>query len=192
MGTAIIALGFFMRLLTLDPMDGTKAGVRLAGHPEFEQELVGICKRESPGSDCARRVGVHGNNRVQDVESAYRKAISLKYLYLHPGCPEHKLDPDPRTGRPPPKELLRFGVRGNHGLMAAYSVRFLGPCVAPEALDIPVLSAIAATRRAVHMCLKSSKCSTSERLGLWIGVSLESKRLEGKTRVRDLCGRSHP
>ena len=184
MGSVILSLGYFLRLLTLDPLEGTKAGAILAGHPEFEAELVSICKRESPGSDCRRRVGVHPNNYVSDVRSAYTKAISLKYLYLHPACPEHVIDLNS------PAELLRFGVRGNHGLMAAYSVRFLGPCVAPEALDFPVLSAIAATRRATAMCLKSSVCSTSGRLGLWIGTSLESDRLKGKTRAVDLCGRS--
>lgn len=40
-----------------------------------------------------------------------------------------------------------FGIRGAHGLAAAYSVHVLGECVAPEAIDVPLLSAVAAIRR---------------------------------------------
>lgn len=165
--------------LLADPTLATRLGAAFAGHPEFAAELVEICRRESPGNMCARTVGLHPNNRISDIRIAYAKAISLKYLYLHPGCAEHVVDTNNDA------EVLRFGVRGSHGLMAAYSVRYLGPCVAPEALDHPFTSAVAATRRAEAMCSRSRACSKSSRHALWIGVRLESARLASRSRARD-------
>lgn len=170
-----ILTGLLMWLgMMADPRTATILGAIYAGHPEFAAELVSICEREGPGNDCRRTVGIHSNNYIGDVRKAYNKAISWKYMYLHPECPEHVVD------RSDPAQVMRFGVRGMHGLMAAYSVRYLGPCVAPEALDIPFLSAVAATRRAEAMCARSGKCSKSERLTLWIGVKLEDKRLSDR------------
>lgn len=158
-----------------NPIAATRAGAFLAGYPEFGDELVEICKRESPGHDCAVFVGIHPNNREEDVQAAYRKAISYKYLYLHPQCPLHQAETT--------QDVMRFGVRGSHGLMAAYSVRYLGPCVAPETLDHPLVSAYAATLRASSHCARSGECSVSERRTLWVGAALEDTRLRTGKKV---------
>lgn len=168
-----------------DPVLATRIGATLAGHPEFADELVEICKRESPGNTCATPiVGIHSNNRHIDVSAAYRKAISYKYLYLHPQCPLHTADVHTT-------DVLRFGVRGAHGLMAAYSVRYLGPCVAPEVLDVPLISAYAATLRAAAHCDRSKACSKSARRTMWVGAELEGARLRTGKKILLHKGSTH-
>ena len=61
----------------------------------------------------------------------------MRVGWLDSWCPWHVGPDDPE----------RFSVRGSFGLSAAYSLRFLGPCLPPELLDIPVISAFAAARR---------------------------------------------
>ena len=97
--------------LAANPVLATVLGATFAGHPEFAAELVEICKRESPGNECARTVGLHPNNRISDVRRAYTKAISYKYLYLHPGCAEHVVDAGNDA------EVMRYGVRGSLSLI---------------------------------------------------------------------------
>lgn len=151
-----------LRLLGLDPREATLAAAEVAGWPELGPELVKICKRESPGRDCRQRVGLHLNNSPHAVARFYRKAVARGWLDPE-RCPEHRAAT--------PEEMQRFAVRGNHGLAAAYSLRFLAaPCAPPEALDVPFLSALAATRRAQQMCAEHHACTTAERHDLWTGA----------------------
>ena len=78
--------------------------------------------------------------------------------WLNPQCPFHRGPPG------------KFSTRGAHGLSAAYSLRFLGSCVPPEALDVPLFSAIAAARRAMSQCRRHSACSADARHKMWIGL----------------------
>jgi len=83
--------------------------------------------------------------------------------WLNPQCPFHRGSPG------------RFSTRGVHGLSAAYSLRFLGSCVPPEALDVPLLSAIAAARRAMSQCRRHGACSAGARHRMWIGLGRVAK-----------------
>lgn len=157
-----------LRLLSLSPREATLAGASIAGWPEFAPELLSICKRESPGHDCTRTVGIHGNDAPRAVERFYRKAVTRGWLDPV-GCPEHRAETF--------AEMQRFSVRGVHGLAAAYSLRFLeGECLAPEVLDIPLVSAVAATRRAREMCERTGACSVSARHDMWIGAATVRNR----------------
>lgn len=160
-----------LRLLSLDPREATLVAAKVAGWPELGPELVKICKRESPGQDCRRRVGLHLNNTPRAIRRFYRKAV--EHGWLDPErCPEHRAATL--------KEMERFAVRGNHGLAAAYSLRFLEvPCAPPEALDVPFLSALAATRRAQKMCAEHGACTTATRRDLWMGAGNAGRRRSG-------------
>lgn len=150
-----------LRLLTLEPREATLAAAEFAGAPELGRELLKICKRESPGYDCRQRVGLHQNNTPRAAARFYRKAVARGWLDPE-HCPEHRAET--------PDEMRRFAVRGNHGLAAAYSLRFLATrCTPPEALDNPFLSALAAARRAQQMCAEHGACTPAERHDLWTG-----------------------
>lgn len=157
-----------LRLLHLDPLEATLAAAEVAGSPQLGPELVKVCKRESPGQDCRQRVGLHSNNTPRAIRSFYRKAVA--HGWLDPErCPEHRATTL--------KEMERFAVRGNHGLAAAYSLRFLeGECVPPEVLDVPFLSALAAARRAQTMCAEHRACTTATRRALWTGARNADRR----------------
>lgn len=163
------ALLLILRLLTLSPRDATLVGASMAGWPEFAPELLSICKRESPGHDCKRTVGVHGNDAPAAVKRFYAKAVARGWLDPA-GCPEHRAETH--------EEMVRFGVRGSHGLAAAYTLRFLaGECVPPGVLDTPLISAFAATRRALEMCTRRHACTRAARHVHWVGARTTANRL---------------
>lgn len=140
----------------------------MAGWPEFSGELLSICKRESPGNDCMRTVGAHGNDAHEATRRFYEKAVARGWLDPA-GCPEHRAANH--------EEMKRFGVRGSHGLAAAYSLRFLsGECLAPEVLDIPLISAFVATRRAMEMCERRGACTRESRHVHWVGARTAARR----------------
>ena len=162
------ALLVILHLLTLNPRDATLVGATLAGWPEFAPELLSICKRESPGNACARPVGLHGNDAPRAVRRFYTKAVARGWLDPA-ACLEHRAETH--------EEMRRFGVRGSHGLAAAYTLRFLtGECLAPEALDTPLISAFAATRRAMAMCAQRGACTRGQRYAHWVGATTAKLR----------------
>lgn len=162
------ALLLILQLLHLAPRDATLVGASMAGWPEFAPELLSICKRESPGNTCERTVGAHGNDAHEATRRFYEKAVARGWLDPA-GCPEHRAETH--------EEMKRFGVRGSHGLAAGYSLRFLiGPCVAPEVLDTPLISAFVATRRAMEMCERRGACTREERHVHWVGARTAARR----------------
>lgn len=101
-----------------------RAGANLAGAPWAAEELHRVGYAESRN----KALGVHkGPNAPGRV--FYFAAQRAGWL----------TDCNPRA----PEE---WGPRGTYGLVAAYHVRHLGECVAPEALDIPLVSAYLAAR----------------------------------------------
>jgi hypothetical protein len=140
-----------LKLALLDPLLGTVLGAWLAGEAELADELVEICERESH----CRFVGAHVRDRP--AGPAMLRA-ALRVGWLDPECPFVFGD-----GR-------RFSTRGVHGLSAAYSLRFLGQCVPPELLDLPLFSAIAAARRSRNMCTRHRACTREERHRRWVGA----------------------
>jgi hypothetical protein len=151
----------WLRLLTLPPEPASRAGAAMAGRPDLADELVSICRRESPGSNCAVTVGLHPPDK-NPVSAMYRKAVEKGWLGT---CPSNTAS-DPR-------DRERFGVRGVHGLSAAYSLWHLGPCLAPELLDLPFMSAIIAARRATYQCEAPHlrACTRQARHRLWVGAA---------------------
>lgn len=151
----------WLRLLTLPPEPASRAGAAMVGRPDLADELVAICRRESPGSGCDEAVGLHPPTK-NPVQAMYRKAVAKGWLGT---CPIN-------TARDH-HDRERFGVRGVHGLSAAYSLWHLGPCLAPELLDLPFMSAVVAARRATYQCEAPHlrACTRQARHRLWVGAA---------------------
>lgn len=148
----ILGLLWVARLLSLEPVEASHAGARLAGVPGLASELLDICEVESLCS----RVGLHAGGRARvRGERFWRAAVEAGWL-SPATCEAHALD-----------DGLRWGIRGAHGLAAAYSVRWLGPCVAPEALDAPVLSAIVTARRLGELASRYGRRTAAARAEAW-------------------------
>lgn len=146
----ILGLLWVARLMSLEPVEASIAGARLAGVPGLASELLDICGTESR----CERVGIHagGRPRVRG-ESFWQRARAVGWLG---SCEAHAFD-----------DGARWGIRGVHGLAAAYSVRWLGPCVAPEALDVPVLSAIVTARRLGELASRYGRRTAVARAHAW-------------------------
>lgn len=118
--------------LSLGPADATRLACRLERYEDCG-EVLALMRVESRGV----AVGVHTGHRSR-VRGAvfWRRAVAAGLL--HPErCAAHQ-QTDGGDG---------WGIRGAHGLAAAYSVHVLGECVGPEAIDVPLLSAVATIRR---------------------------------------------
>lgn len=122
----------------------------------FRRELVGIARRESH----CQPVGIHDRDRSA-ARLMYRKA--RRKGLLRSDCPHHE------------GHYSRFGVRGGHGLSAAYTMRFL-PCMPPEVLDIPIFSAYAAMKRMQAACKRYGACDKQSRRRLWAGARNYDRR----------------
>lgn len=119
-------------LALLSPADAT----RLACHLERYEpcsEVLALMAVESRGQAVSVHTGHH--TRVRG-DVFWRRAVDRGLLH-----PEHCAAHQQTDGG------FGWGIRGAHGLAAAYSVHVLGECVAPEALDIPLVSAVATIRR---------------------------------------------
>lgn len=125
----------------LDPRVASLVGATIAGHPTFAADLLRICERES---HCTL-VGVHAIDSGRS-RAAWSGAVAVGWL--DPSCQPHR----PRA----------WSTRGAWGTMAAYTVHHLGTCVPAWALDVPLVAAIAATRRAHH-----DRCNTAPSCRRW-------------------------
>lgn len=142
---AVFAL---LRLLALDPVPASLAGARIAGVPGLASELLDICETESR----CTAIGIHRGPRVSG-DRFYQRARAAGLL---DDCPAHDLG-----------DGARWGIRGAHGLAAAYSVHLLGECVPPEALDVPLLSAIVAAQRLGVLAGKYKRRTPAARAHAW-------------------------
>jgi hypothetical protein len=151
----------WLRLLTLPPEPATRAGAAMAGRSDLAGELVAICRREAPGGACELTIEAHETDR-EAAAGMYRKAVTKGWL----GTCALNTALDAR-------DRERFGVRGVHGLSAAYSLWHLGPCLAPELLDVPFLSAVIAAKRATFQCEAPHlrACTREARRRLWVGAA---------------------
>lgn len=118
--------------LSLATADATRLACRVERY-EPCGEVLAIVAAESRG----QAVGVHTGHAARVAGAVFwRKAVAVGLL--HPErCAVHQ-QTDGGAG---------WGIRGAHGLAAAYSVHVLGECVDPAALDIPLVSAVATIRR---------------------------------------------
>ena len=118
--------------LSLRPADATRLACRTERYADCG-EVLALMQAESRG----QAVGVHTGHAARVSGGVFwRKAVAAGLL--HPErCAAHQ-STDNGFG---------WGIRGAHGLAAAYSVHVLGECVAPEAIDVPLFSAVATIRR---------------------------------------------
>lgn len=143
----ILGATWFAALMGLSPVKASLAGARLAGWSGLASELIDICESES---ECVV-IGVH--HRRVNGRRAWQRAVEKSLL---DSCDLHALgDGD------------RWGVRGIHGNIGAYAVADLGVCVAPEALDVPILSAIVTARRLGRLVTRYKKRTTEARSHAW-------------------------
>ena len=124
----------------LDPRLAIPIGAWWAGHPEWAPELERICARESN----LRPVGIHPEDAGRSA-AVWRAAVRVGWV-----------DPTCQPYRPG-----AWSTRGIAGTMAALTVHHLGPCMPPWVIDLPLLAAVAATRRAHHRrCTQVLGCRT--------------------------------
>lgn len=144
------ALIYLARLLELGPVEASIVGAKIAGVPGLASELLDICEVES---EC-RPIGIHrsGPPRISGLRF-YRRARTKQLL---DACPAHALG-----------DSERWGIRGAHGLAAAYSVHWLGECVPPEAIDVPLLSAIVTARRLGVLASRYRRRTAEARAHAW-------------------------
>lgn len=150
---------FVLRLLdaafALEPIEATRVACRIERYDDCA-EVVRIARVESRG----RRVSVHTGHHPRRPGSVFWRA-AVAAGWLRPDeCDAHQAD-DGGFG---------WGIRGPHGLAAAYSVRHLGDCVAAEVVDVPLLSAIITIRRLVEL-RQRYKLNREQRALAWrVGV----------------------
>ena len=126
------AVAAILAAMSLGPADATRLACRTERYAGCG-EVLALMQAESRG----QAVGVHTGHAARVSGGVFwRKAVAAGLL--HPErCAAHQ-STDNGYG---------WGPRGAHGLAAAYSVHVLGECVAPEALDVPLFSAVATIRR---------------------------------------------
>ena len=118
--------------LSLGPVDATRLACRLERYEDCG-EVLRIVAVESRG----RPVGVHVGHHARVAGAVFWRA-AVRVGWLRPDrCGRHQQTDGGAA----------WGIVGAHGLAAAYSVRHIGECVGPEAIDVPLLSAVATIRR---------------------------------------------
>ena len=127
--------------------------------------LVETCMLES---GCRAPIGVHADD-AHLGEPAWR-GVWQRARVAH-DCAFY---PDPSTVDD--SWFPNASTRGNHGLIAAYHVRLLGPCVPLEALDVPFFSAWAAAEKARRACAsmraQGRKCTRERLRCVWAHAEL--------------------
>lgn len=151
-------LALWSYLVGLDPHDATVLAAHAEGLQRFEDEALAILASESRGV----AVGVHRPHRGRVRGCVFwRAAVDVGWLHLGE-CEHHTPGDD---------YCARWGIRGAHGLAAAYSVRHLGVCVPAEVFDVPYLSAVVTVRRLRELERRYGLRTTGERLRAWrIGI----------------------
>jgi hypothetical protein len=148
----VTILAAIVAALSLGPADATRLACRLERYVDCD-EVLDIMRTESRGV----AVGVH-TGHAKRVRGAVFWRAAVRVGWLRPDLCERHQQTDGGEG---------WGIRGAHGLAAAYSVRHLGECVGPEALDVPLLSAVATIRRLRVLRDRYGLRTVSERAKAW-------------------------
>lgn len=154
----IAAIVLWLQLLQLEPREATVFAARLLGARDLEPELLRLVEVESRGV----RVGVHTRHAPRRPGRVFwDRAVAARWL--RPDlCDEHMRGPGDAAG---------WGIRGVHGHAAAYAVRYLGECVPAAAIDVPLLSAVAAVRRLRELERRYGLRDAASRARAWrVGV----------------------
>ena len=147
--SALLALAFLRSIVSVEPVDASTIGCRMAGLG-YAEEVARICRTESRCS----RIGLHVGHAPR-VRGEVFEARARRAGWIGNDCPGHV------------EGGARWGVRGPHGNVAAYSVRHLQRCAVPEVVDVPLLSAIVACRRLEELRARYGKRSAAARALAW-------------------------
>ena len=155
MGITSILLLLSSTLPMMQPRDAIREACRIEGCPPgFERELTSISRRESRH----QAVGVHKIDQWAS-ELAWRRAMRVGWLDER--CAYHV------------KDHGGWAARGNFGLFAAYSLRYLDVlCVPAPIMDHPFIGATISIRKMKHVCKKYKACTEQERRWIWSGLSV--------------------
>jgi hypothetical protein len=128
--------------IALDPALASYAGAALAGEPALGSTLLRICERES---GCT----LQGHHGIDAWRSRLVWADSVRAGVLEPvGCRWHTLSAGP------------WSTSGPWGMMRGYAMRYLG-CAPVWLLDVPIVGAIVAARRASSpVCARIRRCAS--------------------------------
>lgn len=125
-------------IAAIPPRPAATIAAWLVGRPSIADGLRAISWRESRNT----RVGVHPGDAGRSDEV---HANAVRVGWLDPAnCPAHAYRPGV------------WSTHGAWGLMAGYNLKWIGGCLPPEALDVPIVSALAAARKYVARCLPRS------------------------------------
>ena len=160
-----------LALLSLGPADATRTACRAEGVTASRcAEALRILAVESRGV----AVGVHADARP-DVPRRGGRVFwerAVERGLLRPDlCDEHGVA-GPGDG------AEEWGIRGPHGLAAAYSVHLVGECVPAAAVDVPFISAVITLRRLRVLERRHGMRTPEARALAWrIGVGAARARL---------------
>lgn len=138
--------------LSLGPVDATRLACRLERYADCG-EVLRIVAVESRGV----AVGVHTGHHARVGGAVFWRA-AVRVGWLRPDRCERHQQTDGGA---------EWGIVGAHGLAAAYSVRHLGECVGPEAMTVPLLSAVATIRRLRDMARRYGLRTPEARAEAW-------------------------
>lgn len=134
-------------------------------YPEIPRGfLVETCLVES---GCQRAIGVH--DRDAHLGASAWRGVWQRHRVDH-ACAFY---PDPESVDA--AWFVNASTRGNHGLIAAYHVMLLGPCVPLDALDVPFFSAWAAAEKASRVCRAHRRCTRERLRCAWAHVPYGSR-----------------
>ena len=165
---ALAALAFLGTVEATEPWAAARLGAVMAGHHEYAAEVLKTCRVESGG---CKRIGIHRGHMQRKSGLAFYRSALARGDVNPDECPAHR---DEHVEMP--VDPGRWGIRGAHGNAAAYAVEYLQECAAPEAMDVPLLSAIVTARRLHRLATRYGRKTARERGHAWRhGVGCECK-----------------
>lgn len=130
--------------------------------PELRAELKRVCRRESACNWIGTVTWHEGD--AAGGRKRWRAAVA-RGLLKPDACPEHELG-----------EAARWTSYGAFGVAAAWTVRYLGECVGPSALDDPRRAARAAVLWIESLCRRHGACDCESRTKWWVGPGVWAER----------------
>lgn len=143
---------------------------------ELRAELRRICRRES----ACNWIGLVTYHEGDAAGGRDRWRAAVARGLLRPDeCEAHQLG-----------EAARWTTYGAFGVASAWTVRYLGECVGPSALDDPRAAAHATVAWMKSLCRRHKACDCEGRVKWWVGPGIweERSRLGQLDSVQRQCG----
>jgi hypothetical protein len=154
----------------VDPFDPLASSRRIDElFPHLGGFITRLCFVESA---CRRPIGVHKIDSWAG-RKVYRRAMARGLL--NATCHWHKSPEDPSA-----EWYAGWSTSGNHGMMTAYNVQYLGSCAPREAFAVPLLSALAAARKASGVCRGNVTCTDKRLRCHWASAEYGSEKCEDR------------